>query len=138
MLLTVEAMFFPIRDRAELIPRLKLFPFIIMSAIALSGCATAPPSAPHSRTKEQAGDESEKPPFVGMTKGQVLARYGEPKRHTITDEGEQWVYLLNFGEVMGKALIPFNFSPTPIRTGVIVFGPDGRVKKFNWDTPTDG
>lgn len=73
-----------------------------------------------------------------MTKAQVLARYGEPKRRTITDEGQQWVYVLNFGEVVGKAFIPFNFKPTPIRTGVIIFGPDERVKKFNWDTPTEG
>lgn len=114
----------------------KLFPLII--ALAMAGCATPAPSTPQSKQKTQAVDESEKPPFIGMSKAQVLARYGEPKKHTITDEGEQWVYLLNFGEVMGRALIPFNFSPTPIRTGVIVFGPDGRVKKFNWDTPTDG
>jgi outer membrane protein assembly factor BamE (lipoprotein component of BamABCDE complex) len=119
---------------------MKLFLLItVTSAIALSGCATTPPpSAPQSRTKEHAADESDKPPFIGMTKAQVLARYGEPKRRTVTDEGEQWVYILNFGEVMGKALIPFNFKPTQVRTGVIIFRPDGTVKKFNWDTPTDG
>lgn len=118
--------------------KIKLFSLII--ALAVAGCATTtpPPSTPQSRTPKQAVDESEKPPFIGMTKAQVTARYGEPKRRTVTDEGEQWVYLLNFGEVMGRALIPFNFSPTPIRTGVIIFGADGRVKKFNWDTPTDG
>jgi hypothetical protein len=42
---------------------------------------------------------------------------------------------LNLGEVFGKAMIPFNFKPTPIRTSVLIFGPDGRVKKFTWDTP---
>ena len=73
-----------------------------------------------------------------MTKAQVLARYGEPKKHTITHEGENWIYILNFGEVVGRAMIPFNFNPTAIRSGVIIFGPDGRVKKFSWDTPTDG
>lgn len=81
-------------------------------------------------------DESEKPPFVGMTKAQALARYGEPKQHTLTDKGEQWVYILNYGEVIGKAFIPFNFKGTPIRTGVLTFGPNGRVKEFRWDTPT--
>jgi hypothetical protein len=42
------------------------------------------------------------------------------------------------GEVIGRAMIPFNFKPTQIRTSVLIFGPNGRVKKFNWDTPTEG
>lgn len=87
--------------------------------------------------RRPAMNEEDKPPYIGMTKGQVLARYGEPRKHTITDEGERWVYLLNFGEMMGKAFIPFNFKGTPPRTGVIIFGPDSRVKKFDWDIPTD-
>lgn len=28
-------------------------------------------------------------------------------------------------------------SDAPVRTGVLIFGPDGRVKKFNWDTETN-
>jgi hypothetical protein len=47
-------------------------------------------------------------------------------------------YLLNYGEMIGKALIPFNFKPTIPRTGVLIFGADGRVKKFNWDKETNG
>jgi len=82
-------------------------------------------------------DESEKPPFIGMTKAQALARYGKPKKQTVTNEGEQWVYWLNFGEFMGKHMIPFFFSTEQIRIGVLTFGPDGRVKKFTWDTPSD-
>ncbi len=73
-----------------------------------------------------------------MTKAQALARYGNPKKHTITEEGEQWVYLLNMGEVMGKAFIPFNFKPTMPRTGVLIFDAAGKVKKFNWDAETRG
>lgn len=114
-----------------------------MGAMAVAGCATAPPSinlAPKQR-QTAVGDisnpEAEKPPFIGMTKALALARYGEPKRHTMTDEGENWVYILNFGEVMGWAMIPFNFSVTPVGTGVIIFDKNGRVKKFNWDTPTE-
>ncbi|MEO8439264.1 MAG: hypothetical protein ABI540_03480 [Spartobacteria bacterium] len=73
-----------------------------------------------------------------MTKHEALARYGEPKKRTVTDEGESWIYLLNMGEVIGKAFIPFNFNPTMARTGVLIFAPDGRVSKFTWDAPTSG
>jgi hypothetical protein len=122
----------------------KLFLSIALAAL-LAGCAstaTTTSSTTQTAPKTKVGDisnpEAETPPFIGMTKAQALARYGEPKKHTLTDEGEQWVYLLNFGEMMGKALIPFNFKPTIPRTGVLVFGPDGRVKKFNWDKETSG
>lgn len=120
--------------------------FLSMAAAALfAGCTTTtttPPSTAQTTTKPKIGDisnpEAETPPFIGMTKAQALARYGHPKKNTMTDEGEQWVYLLNFGEMMGKAMIPFNFKPTIPRTGVLVFGPDGRVKKFTWDRETQG
>ena len=82
--------------------------------------------------------EENKPPFIGMTKAQALARYGEPRRRTVSDEGEQWVYVLNFGEALGKAFIPYNFKPTEIRTGVLTFGNGNKVKKFTWDAPTNG
>jgi hypothetical protein len=115
----------------------KLFP--LFAALLLAGCATQKPSpTTHGPVGDISNPEAESPPFIGMTKAQALERYGEPKKHTLTDEGENWVYVLNFGEVMGKALIPFNFKPTPIRTGVLIFGPDGRVKKFNWDKETNG
>jgi len=93
--------------------------------VATSGLSAAAPKDSSVRTygakKKQQQDESEKPPFVGMTKAQALARYGEPKQNTLTDKGEQWVYILNYGEVIGKAFIPFNFKVTPIRTGVLTF-----------------
>jgi hypothetical protein len=119
---------------------------IIIAALAIATPAFAQigttPGGHHdakkSRDKEKVGDisnpEAEKPPFVGMTQDQALARYGKPKRHTVTEEGEEWVYILNMGEVIGKAFIPFNFKPTPVRTGTLVFAPDGKVKKFKWDT----
>ena len=118
---------------------MKLFP-LMMTAALVAGCSTqqSVPTKPRGPVGDISNPEAETPPFVGMTKAQALARYGEPKKRTTTDEGENWVYILNFGEVMGKALIPFNFKPTPIRTGVLVFGPDGRVKKFNWDKETNG
>lgn len=123
--------------------RLTFLPTITLAMIAcLTSCATQSPVPATPATTAKKGDisneEAEKQPFIGMTKAQALARYGDPKKHTITDEGEQWVYLLNFGEMMGRAMIPFNFKPTVPRTGVLTFGPDGKVKKFNWDTPTEG
>ena len=93
-----------------------------------------PTPRPTPRVGNISNPEAEKLPFVGMTKTQALARYGKPKRNTVTEEGEQWVYILNMGEVIGKAFIPFNFKPTIPRTGVLTFGPDGTVKKFTWDT----
>lgn len=114
---------------------------IILAAL-LAGCATQSSTTSTTKPPAKVGDisnpEAEKPPFIGMTKAQALARYGEPKKRTITDEGEQWVYVLNIGEVIGKAMIPFNFKPTLVRTGVLIFDTDGRVKKFTWDKETSG
>jgi hypothetical protein len=103
---------------------------------AISASPTPSPTKPP-RKSEKKIDEPDKPPFIGMTKAQALSRYGQPKKRTITDEGEQWIYVLNYGEVIGKAFIPFNFHATPVRTGVLIFGPNGKVKKFHWDAPTD-
>jgi hypothetical protein len=72
-----------------------------------------------------------------MTKAQALAHYGKPKQKTSTEEGEQWTYILNFGEFIGKHMIPFFVSTQGLRVGVLTFGQDGRVKKFRWDTPED-
>ncbi|PZR73546.1 MAG: hypothetical protein DLM73_10475 [Chthoniobacterales bacterium] len=121
---------------------MKMLPLITTIALLLVGCATSPQPATTAQTHGPVGDisnpEAETPPFIGMTKAQALARYGHPKKQTMTDEGEQWVYVLNLGEVIGKALIPFNFKHPLVRTGVLVFGADGRVKKFNWDKETEG
>ncbi len=117
------------------------FTIVLISALAMSSSLAKPTPTPRPR-KPRVGDisnpEAERAPFVGMTKAQALARSGEPKKHTVTDEGEQWVYILNTGEVIGKAFIPFNFKPTPVRTGVLTFGPNGKVKKFAWDAETNG
>lgn len=116
--------------------RLALF-FLAISMLA--GCATPEPARKKpSRVGDISNPEAETPPFIGMTEEQALARYGEPKKQTVTEEGEQWVYILNIGEVIGKAMIPFNFKPTMVRTGTLIFDADGRVKKFTWDAPTEG
>lgn len=118
---------------------MKMFLPIMMCATLLSGCAAEPTKpTPVGRVGDISNPEAETPPFIGMTKAQALARYGKPKKQTATEEGEQWVYILNYGEVIGKAFIPFNFKPTMVRTGVLTFGTDDRVKKFIWDKETGG
>lgn len=111
--------------------------FSILTALCLMGCADQPKAGANQSTqKVRAIDENEKPPFIGMTKAEVIARYGQPKKKTMTDEGENWVYILNMGEFIGKHMIPFFYSETQLRTALFVFGPDGRLKRFNWDKPT--
>jgi hypothetical protein len=112
----------------------------LISALLIAGCAssTTSTSAPQTATRKapKKVEEEDKPPFIGMTKAQALARYGEPKTRTVTDDGEQWTYWLNFGEVVGKHMIPFFFSTEQVRIGLLTFGPDGRVTKFHWDAPS--
>lgn len=110
---------------------------LLVCASILSAVTPASAKSPKGGGAHHAGqEESEKPPFVGMTKAQALSRYGEPKKRTVTDDGESWVYVLNMGEAIGKAFIPFNFRGTTLRTGVLVFGSNGKVKKFTWDAET--
>ena len=111
-----------------------------MSAALLCAAPVVPASPIPSPTKppgksEKKIDESDKPPFIGMSKEQARARYGEPKKQTVTDEGERWIYILNMSQFVGKHMIPFFFSTQDLRMGVLIFGPDGKVKKFHWDTP---
>jgi len=109
-------------------------PPVTASSRRMVAAKTTQRPAPKPRVGDISNPEAERPPFAGMTKAQAHARYGKPKKHTVTEEGEQWVYVLNTGEMIGKAFIPFNFKPTLARIGVLTFGPDGRVKKFTWDT----
>jgi hypothetical protein len=89
---------------------MKIITTIAIIALASSALATSPTPAPTpAKHRAKKVDESEKPPFVGMTKAQAIARYGQPKKQTVTDEGENWVYVLNFGEFVGKHMIPFFF-----------------------------
>jgi hypothetical protein len=107
---------------------------LFLCAMNISSASPTPRKPPRKPAKV---DESEKPPFIGMTKAQAQARYGEPKKRTVTDEGEQWTYILNMGEFIGKHMIPFFFSEQQLRYGVLIFGPNGKLKKFQWDANTD-
>jgi hypothetical protein len=124
---------------------MKTITLYIISALLLCGVGVGfasptpspTPRKPPPRKPAKKVDESEKPPFIGMTKAQAQDRYGEPKKRTVTDDGEQWTYILNMGEFIGKHMIPFFFSEQQLRYGVLIFGPNGKVKKFRWDTDTD-
>jgi hypothetical protein len=115
----------------------KVSALLLVAAAMVSASPTPTPAgkSPPRRPPARKVDESDKPPFIGMTKAQALARYGNPKQKTSTEEGEQWTYILNLGEFVGKHMIPFFFSTQGLRTGVLIFGQDGHVKKFRWDTP---
>lgn len=78
---------------------------------------------------------SKKPPFLGMTKAQALARYGEPWHHAAVPQGEQWFYHLKFAEVYGRAFVPFWYSSENVNLGVITFGPKGTVTRYAWNHP---
>ena len=116
---------------------MKIVPLYIITAALLVSCANNPKQTSNNRPQSAKKiDENEKPPFIGMTKAQALARYGEPGKYTVTNEGEQWAYVLNMGEFVSKHMIPFFFSTQQLRMGILFFGPDGRVKRFRWDAPT--
>ena len=109
-----------------------------MAVTLLMSCASSPKQTANSNSQPHAAkkiDESDKPPFIGMTREQALARYGEPARRTVTPDGEMWTYNLNMGEFVGKHMIPFFFSTQELRLGILTFGPNGRVTQFRWDQP---
>jgi hypothetical protein len=112
---------------------------LLVMAAMISAAPTPTPAGkwqPH-RPSARKVDESDKPPFIGMTKAQELARYGNPNHKTSTEQGETWIYILNMGQFIGKHMILFFFSTQTLRTGALAFGQDGRVKTFRWDTPED-
>lgn len=100
--------------------------------VLLNGCETHSSSSgrPASASHEQP-DPIEIPPHNGMTKTEVVARYGQPRAVFVTDRGEVWRYILNPGEIVTKSLIPF-YPPVRPRFGTVIFGPDNRVREYNW------
>ena len=88
------------------------------------------------RGQEMSISPPKKPPFLGMTKAQALARYGEPWHHSAGPQGgEQWFYHLKFSEVYGRAFVPFWYSSENVNLGVITFGPKGTVTRYHWNRP---
>jgi len=59
-----------------------------------------------------------------MTKAQAQARYGEPKKRTVTDEGEQWTYIFEHGRVHRETHDPVLFQRTTAPLRCSDFGPN--------------
>ncbi len=71
-----------------------------------------------------------KRPSVGMTKADVLKRYGKPANVERTPKGEVWHYK---AEVHGRDFIPIYGAVTQRRNGgSIGFDPHGRVSAYQW------
>jgi outer membrane protein assembly factor BamE (lipoprotein component of BamABCDE complex) len=83
---------------------------LICVALLSAGCATDQNKDQSPKAQATAPqNERDRDPEIGMTKDQVIARYGKTDRITSSSEGELWVYMLN----MGQAFIPFNFGYHP-------------------------
>ena len=111
--------------------------YCVAALLAFIPLAPASPTPAPRKPPPKKVDESDLAPVIGMTKFQVLSRYGKPNRKTTTEDGEQWTYILNMGQFIGKHMIPFFVSTQALRIGVLTFGSDGRLKKFRWDVPED-
>ena len=72
-------------------------------------------------------------PFVGMTMDHARSYYGRPYHSAIVDGEERWYYFLKFSEVYGRAFVPFRFDSDNVHYGSITFGPDKKVKSFDWN-----
>ena len=59
---------------------------------------------------------------TGLTRAEVIARYGEARNQRVSDAGERWVYQLNAGE----PIIPWNVDYRP-RLRIVDFDRHGRV-----------
>ena len=67
-----------------------------------------------------------------MTMHEALAYYGEPFHRAVVDGNERWFYYLKFLEVYGRVLVPFRFDSDNVHLGSMTFGPDKKVKSYDW------
>ena len=78
---------------------------------------------------------SKPPPHVGMTREEAHKLYGEPFQRAAVANGERWWYRLKYNEVYGRAWVPFMTNSDNVRLGNVEFGPNGRVRAFDWQRP---
>ena len=88
--------------------------------------------APSARSIDPWTGPTRKPPHHGMTKAAAAAYYGEPYHRVASGRDERWYYRLKYSEVYGKAWVPFEFDSDNVRLGSITFGPDGKIKGYDW------
>lgn len=80
-------------------------------------------------------EEGSQPPRIGMSKDEVLNKYGEPLSISSSSRGEMWLY--TFNNFDATSLIPY-YGPVHQafkrrNSGNITFGSNGRVKDFTWN-----
>ncbi len=118
----------------------------LAATLLVTGCATtqnssnaganrpapAPPvEAPDTGHRGTRG-EWNRTPEVGMTKAQVLTRYGDPRTIQQTPEGEVWRYR---AQRRGRDFIPvYGAFTQQTKGGTIGFDAEGRVKAYDWGT----
>lgn len=102
------------------------------ATLSLSACVDYGSYTDDKGTVHRNIDPKEIPPHNGMSRDEVFRMYGPPNRRFADDMGETFVYYLNAGEIEGKSFIPF-YIPPRLRTGVLTFGPDGRVVRYHWE-----
>ena len=75
----------------------------------------------------------QKPPFKGMSKAEVSARYGEPFHRGRADGRDVWYYHLKFDEVYGREMVPFAVSSDNVTLGEIAFDAHDRIAHYVWN-----
>ena len=89
----------------------------------------------HRKSSADDQEEGSKPPRIGMTKDEVMNRYGEPTNVSTSSHGETWAYVFN--NLSGRSFIPIYgniYEATKRRhSGTVIFDDNGRVKDFHWN-----
>jgi len=96
--------------------------------LAISSCASNDPKSTPQAQSPPPANQKDMDPEVGMTKEQVIARYGKTDRISSSSDGEVWTYMLN----LGQAFIPFNFGYHPKILIIVFDNATGKVAHWNY------
>jgi outer membrane protein assembly factor BamE (lipoprotein component of BamABCDE complex) len=112
------------------LPHLSTSALTAFAALVIVGCASN--ETPKQNTSAQKGKPVEKRSAegqnirIGMSKGQVLAAWGEPSGKNITGHGEIWVY----GNQKALRMVPYAGPWLNVRTRKVLFNANGVVQDF--------